>query len=642
MKIAEVYDLESLSNLFTYTGYDYKNDIWHQYVICEWRNDIEALYNHCMNDIGLMIGYNVEAYDYPLLHHILRHYEEYKNDPKAAELIFEKSQQLIKMEFSAIADKNKIIPQIDLYLVFHYNNKARHQSLKGLEIQMRMDNVEEMPLHYTHVCVPGDEVLILGYNKNDVLATYKFLEVALGKTDYPLYKGKNKIKLRLDLQKQFHVNVLNKGDVPMGEELILQLYSRAANINPYQLKKCGGTPRPNGINLKDCIPSWCKLESPEFIKFLEQLKNTTIKGDKGEFSFSVIFHEYKFDFGQGGAHGSAKPQVWVSNNDWMIADYDIGSLYPSLAKSLGLYPEHLGKLFLNQYVGFIDDRLAEKHKPKEERNNTLIEGYKLILNGAYGKSKEESSFLYDPLYTFRTTIAGQLFICMWAERWVKVVPELKFIQTNTDGQTIYIPRNKISLIREVNEQLTKETGLTIEETIYSKMFVRDVNNYGAVYEDSTTENEHIKLKGDYEIYKEFHKDPSMRIVPYAVKQYFVYGIPIEKTIKECTDIFDFCLQLKCNSNSYAEHCSIDKQGNKIITKLDRTTRYYISEGVGSGTLQKHFNNGSIVGVNIGYSTTIFNKYIKKPFNEYNINYKFYIIEAKKLIDAIVDNQLSLF
>ena len=76
--------------------------------------------------------------------------------------------------------------------------------------------------------------------------------------------------------------------------------------------------------------------------------------------------------------------------------------------------------------------------------------------------------------------------------------------------------------------------------------------------------------------------------------------------------------------------------------MDRTTRYYISEGVGSGILQKHFNNGNIVGVNIGYSTTIFNKYTKKPFNEYNINYKFYIIEAKKLIDAIVDNQLSLF
>lgn len=133
-------------------------------------------------------------------------------------------------------------------------------------------------------------------------------------------------------------------------------------------------------------------------------------------------------------------------------------------------------MFNEQYIGFIDTRLIEKHKPKELRDNVLIEGYKLILNGTYGKSKEETSFLYDPLYTFKTTVAGQLFICMWAERWVKVCPELKFIQTNTDGQTIYIPRKDIDKIRAVNEQLTKETGLTIEEVIYKKMIVRDVRN----------------------------------------------------------------------------------------------------------------------------------------------------------------------
>ena len=65
---------------------------------------------------------------------------------------------------------------------------------------------------------------------------------------------------------------------------------------------------------------------------------------------------------------------------------------------------------------------------------------------------------------------------MWAERWVKVCPRLKFIQTNTDGQTIYIPREDIDKIRAVNEQLTAETGLTIEEVVYKKMIVRDVRN----------------------------------------------------------------------------------------------------------------------------------------------------------------------
>ncbi len=86
---------------------------------------------------------------------------------------------------------------------------------------------------------------------------------------------------------------------------------------------------------------------------------------------------------------------------------------------------------MHQYSGFIKTRIAEKHKHKEERDNVLIKGFKYILNGAYGKSNEEKSFLYDPLYTFKTTIAGQIFISMWSERMVEAVPELVFLQTNT-------------------------------------------------------------------------------------------------------------------------------------------------------------------------------------------------------------------
>ena len=167
---------------------------------------------------------------------------------------------------------------------------------------MRMENVEEMPLHHTHWCKEGEEKLILDYNKWDVYATYKFLLVTLGKTDYPLYKGENKLQLRNDLNKKFHVNVTNMGDVPMGEELMLQLYCRETGKNPYYLKKSGGTPR-SIINLEDCIPKWCNLKSKEFNIFLNQIKNTSIKGEKGEFQFSVVFHNAKFDFGLGGKCG---------------------------------------------------------------------------------------------------------------------------------------------------------------------------------------------------------------------------------------------------------------------------------------------------------------------------------------------------
>ena len=211
-----------------------------------------------------------------------------------------------------------------------------------------------------------------------------------------------------------------------------------------------------------------------------------------------------------------------------------------------------------------------------------------------------------------------------------------------DGQTIKIPRHKLDLIRQVNEQLTKETGLVIEEVLYSKMFLRDVNNYGAVYEDSTPEHEHIKLKGDFEIDKEFHKDPSMRIVPLAVKNYFVYGTPIEETIKKDRDIFNFCMQLKTNSSSTAFFRHL-VDGKLVDEQLHRMTRYLIGKGKDSGILLKKFEDGRITGVNVGYSAILFNKaYHLDNWDNYNLDYQFYITEANKLKNPLIYKELDLF
>lgn len=321
----EIYDLECLCNLFTYTGYDPKKDEYYQFVICGWRNDIVKLLNHLKRDTLIQVGFNNLAFDYPIIHHILNHQEEYINKPgqELAQLIYKKAQEIIEQEFSEIATKNMFIQQIDLFKIWHYNNQARKTSLKDLEVCMRMKNVEEMPFHHTHWCYKGDEIQVLSYNKNDVDATYKFWLTTLGKTEYSIYKGKDKIKLRQEISKKFNVNVMNLGDVPMGYELILKLYSRAIHENPYVVKKWR-TPRPE-IKLKDCIPSWCNIKSKEFNKFLDMIKSTTIRGEKGEFSYSVIFHGAKFDFGIGGAHSSTKG-VFISDEEYIIADYDVGSM----------------------------------------------------------------------------------------------------------------------------------------------------------------------------------------------------------------------------------------------------------------------------------------------------------------------------
>ena len=130
----------------------------------------------------------------------------------------------------------------------------------------------------------------------------------------------------------------------------------------------------------------------------------------------------------------------------------------------------------------------------------------------------------------------------------------------------------------------------------------------------------------------------MRIVRIALEKYFFDGIPVEDTITQHKNIYDFCLRLRTNRDSIGQYQYLSENGIKT-DDLSRTTRYYISNQ--GGALQKKFiKDGKVVGVNIGFVSTIFNQFIEKE--DYNINYRFYILEAKKIINQIEDRQLYLF
>lgn len=638
--ITEVYDIETFPNLFTYTGYCLQSKEYKQFIIHYSKNQINDLYSWLTQKDFIQVGYNNKGFDYPIIHYLLINYKKLsKMQPSdVAEVLYNKAQEIISSEQPmGIRPKDEIIPQVDLFAMWHYNNDARRTSLKDLEFAMKMPNVEDMPFHHTHFCREGDIPKILDYNKNDVLATYKHLLTTLGETDYSLYKGRDKIELRDSINEKFNFNCLNLADVTIGEQLMLELYSNATNKNKWDVKKLR-SPR-DVIHLKDCVPFWCDIKSKEFGGFLNRINNETLIGEK-EYSDAVIFHGIRFDFGLGGTHGCIKPGIYKSEGNRIIVDLDVSSLYPSIAKSLRLYPEHLGEEFIDLYSGFINARLSEKAKPKKERNNALIEGYKLILNGTYGKSGEPTSFLYDPLYMYKTTIAGQLFVSMWSERLVEAVESLTFIQINTDGITISINKEDLEKIREVNNQLTKETTLEIEETFYSKMVIKDVNNYLAIYDDSTEEAEHIKYKGlTFLVDPEYHQDPSMRIVKLALKNYFVYNVPVEETIRNHDDIFDFCLRLKINSASKGRLTYYDDTTKNFLEiPLQRTTRYYISTT--GGGLSVNYNGSSKVNrINVGYNCTLFNKYYES--DNYNIDYNFYICKAKEIIEGIEKKQLEI-
>lgn len=134
----------------------------------------------------------------------------------------------------------------------------------------------------------------------------------------------------------------------------------------------------------------------------------------------------------------------------------------------------------------------------------------------------------------------------------------------------------------------------------------------------------------------------MRIVPIALKEYFINGKPISETIINHKNIYDFCLRLKTNNRFIPEYNYLDGDFKPITKKLTRTTRYYISNSGGSLTKRKnHDGTGNeLTSVNKGYIVQLFNKFEEKE--DYNINYNFYIRECSKIIDSIELRQLSLF
>ena len=254
---------------------------------------------------------------------------------------------------------------------------------------------------------------------------------------------------------------------------------------------------------------------------------------------------------------------------------------------------------------------------------------------SYGKSNEETSWLYDPLYTLKTTVSGQVLITMWVDRLLQITSDLTILQINTDGLSVKIKRKDLSKLLEVSDQLMIDTSMSYEANIYKTMVIRDVNNYIAEYEDGSK-----KYKGVFEIDKELHKDPSMRIVPITLDKYFFENIPIVETLRNHTNIYDFCMRFRVNKGWNAIHRVIEDFTikNNILSK---NTRYYVSTN-GGALIKSKIGSDSETGVNVGFVATPFNKYYKADMKDYKVNYNFYIAECRKIIDIIENNQLTLF
>lgn len=167
------------------------------------------------------------------------------------------------------------LQQLDLFKIHHYDNKNRRVSLKRLEFEMDLENIEEMPIHHSKTGMTRDEVFqTLQYCFNDVDATYEFYKVTIGDTEHPLYKGNDQIQLRLDIQDEFGIPCLNYSDSKIGDEIIKKYYCHEKNIDIKELPRKGYFRK--SIALKNCIAHYVKFETEQLQSFLSNIKGLTL------------------------------------------------------------------------------------------------------------------------------------------------------------------------------------------------------------------------------------------------------------------------------------------------------------------------------------------------------------------------------
>jgi hypothetical protein len=234
----------------------------------------------------------------------------------------------------------------------------------------------------------------------------------------------------------------------------------------------------SSIALQDVILDKIKFIHPEFNKILEKFKSSVVVDTKKPFEYSVIYKGFKYDYGVGGIHGCIKPGVYEADREHIIYDIDIDGMYPSTAILFGFYPEHLGKQFCDIYKKMYITRMKAKKQAKIDKSDrsasAINSGLKLALNGAYGKSNDQYSLLYDPKFTMAITVNGQLLLSMLAER-VADIQGLTMLQVNTDGITVKVPINKIDEFKHICINWEEETGYSLEYNQYKKMIIRDVD-----------------------------------------------------------------------------------------------------------------------------------------------------------------------
>lgn len=653
-KIVYVYDIEVFQNIFHCSVKNTETNNIYKFEISERKNQLRELvkffkqvdkyitwgdyYTTNINIPANVIfcGYNNLHYDNPIINYIIEYEDKLMqyNIPTICSSIFNLSKTITASSEDNIDAWKHWKYQIwfDTFdiLTMLYSNKLR-VGLKEIQVTMQYPNVQEFVCDWTKPLPLEDFDSMIDYNINDIESTSELLN-----------RCKKDVDLRIAIEDEYGVRVLSKDGVNIGMKILTQKYLEKTGLTWWDIKDLRSP--MSVIPLKDVILPFIKYDSPILQRVLDDMKNQIVSPGRKGYENKFVFNNLRYSVGVGGIHSVNSPEIIIPRDDEMLIDIDVASLYPSMLIEYEFYPKHLGKEFLEVYKQIKDERIEAKHNGDKVKNETL----KLALNGLSGNLQNEHNFCYSPFAVMQIRINGQLLLLMLAEKLTQI--GCRIVQANTDGLFVLLKKDVYSKANSICREWEQLTKLTLEEDRFKAMYQYAINDYFAITEDNK-----VKEKGMFITAVKLGKGLTPKIIPKAVISFFKDGISVEDTIKNCTDIRDFLMSEKTGKQWHVEYMNEEQQ---------RTNRFYASTN--GGYLWKWKDTGHKEGEIITYTepyvgerkykasarqyqnmltasgVTLLNKFDDKPIEERKINYRYYIMEAYKIIRDLKPLQLSLW
>lgn len=430
-------------------------------------------------------------------------------------------------------------------------------SLKIYGGRLNAPKLQDLPIKPDASITPDLREPMRLYCHND-LHTTRLLAQALEK----------QIKLRVNMSKQYGVDLRSKSDAQIAETVIkselykmtgktyrkpelkdgFNFYYQDPGIISYKDKTMRGifalilkTPFELGSNGSVVMPAWLK-------------ENIELCG-----------RAYKM--GIGGLHSCEKSQFVKPGEDELLFDLDVASYYPNIILQQQLAPRSMGKPFLKVYQSIVERRI----KAKKAGDSATADTLKIAINGSFGKLGSKHSPLYAPELLIQTTVTGQLALLMLIEMVSST--GARVMSANTDGIVILCKKSQERAVLEQAFNWELETSYELERTDYKVLASRDVNNYCAVTLDGKKKGKGVFAKGG------LAKNPDCKIIYEAVSEFLAKGTCIDTTIENCKDLTKFIMLRRVNGGAVW-----------MGKELGKAVRYY------------HSNDPTLAGESINYAT----------------------------------------